>query len=205
MAAPTSSDAESRYEEYEAALASLLKIPAQLRSGLANADKAAGHAKQAADGAFEQSTTRIAGLRRTADSRYSSTVDSLKAHNVLLPARVRPEVASSGDEDAIRRAVDAHNRVAAAVEAAITATALPAAQERQDAASRVRAAQQAALALKLRQERVREEQRVARNAAAKAQSEAEAQRRKRVLIISSVVAAGVVAVAVVVIFLFVTQ
>lgn len=207
MATPMSPEAKSGYDEYETGLATLLKIPAQLSSGLAAADKAAARAKQAADGVFQQSETRIAGLRRTANSRYSTAVDSLKVHNVLLPAQVRPEAASSGDEEAVRRAVDAHTRAAAAVEAGIKAAARAVAQEKNDAASRAQGAQQAALALKLRQDRIRQEQAegAARDAEAKAQSAAAAQRRKRVLIVSSAVAAVLVAVTVVVIVLLVIQ
>lgn len=206
MARPTTQASEPTYEEYEGALAALLQIPAKLSAGLASADKTSASAKQVADVVFQQTQTRLAGLRRTANSRYSSAVDSLKAHNVLLPPQVRPEAAMSGEEDAVRQAVDAHTRAAAAIDAGIKAAARSAEQEKADAASRAQAGQQAALALKLRQDRIRQEQAeaAAREAEAKAQATLAAQRRKRTLILSSVVAAVVVVATIVVVVLLVS-
>lgn len=194
------------YDNYERALAALIQIPAQLNAGLALADGASASAKRVADGDLKQSQTRLASLRHTADSRYSSAVESLKAHNVLLPPLVRPEPAKSGDEDAIREAVGAHTRAASAVDSAIKASARSAAQEKTDAASRAQAGQQAALALKLRRDRIRQEQAdaVAREAEAKAQAELAAQRRKRTLILSSTVAAIVIAATILVVVLLVS-
>jgi len=192
VATPNPHRAYSSYDEYETALTAILKIPAQLNSGLVAADQAAARAKQAADEAFQQFEARLAGLRRTANSRYSTTVDALKVHHVLLPAQVRPEGSSSGDENAVRNAVETHTRAIAAVDVAIKTAAHAAEQEKNDAATRVQAAQQAALALKLRQDRIRQQQReaVARDAESQSQAEAAAQRRKRTLIISSVAAAA---------------
>jgi len=206
VARPTTQASEPTYEEYEGALAALLQIPAKLSAGLASADKTSASAKQVADVVFQQTQTRLAGLRRTANSRYSSAVDSLKAHNVLLPPQVRPEATTSGEEDAVRQAVDAHTRAAAAIDTAIKAAARSAAQEKADAASRAQAGQQAALALKLRQDRIRQEQAeaAAREAEAKAQATLAAQRRKRTLILSSVVAAVVVVATIVVVVLLVS-
>ncbi|MFT3942685.1 MAG: hypothetical protein QM705_02510 [Ancrocorticia sp.] len=192
------------YDDYERALAALIQIPAQLNAGLALADEASASAKRAADGDLKQSQIRLASLRHTADSRYSSAVESLKAYNVLLPPQVRPEPAKSCDEDAIREAVGAHTRAASAVDSAIKASARSAAQEKADAASRAQAGQQAALALKLRRDRIRQEQADAVAREAKAQAELTAQRRKHALILSSTVAAIVVAATILVVVLLVS-
>lgn len=206
MAKPTTQVVQPTYDEYEGSLAALLQIPAKLSAGLASADKNTASAKQAADGVFQQAQTRLAGLRRTANSRYSSAVDSLKAHNVLLPPQVRPEAATNGEEDAVRQAVDAHTRAVAAIDAGIKAAARSAEQEKADAVNRAQAGQQAALALKLRQDRIRREhaEAAAREAATKEQASLEAQRRKRRLILSSVVASVAVTAAILVIVLLVS-
>lgn len=206
MASPTTQVLQPSYDEYESSLAALLQIPAKLSAGLASADKNAASAKQAADGVFQQAQTRLAGLRRTANSRYSSAVDSLKVHNVLLPPQVRPEAATNGEEDAVRQAVDAHTRAVAAIDAGIKAASRSAEQEKADAVNRAQASQQAALALKLRQDRIRREQAeaAAREAAAKEQASLEAQRRKRRLILSSVVTSVAVIAAILVIVLLVS-
>lgn len=203
MPRPRTQVVQPTYDEYEGSLAALLQIPAKLSAGLASADKSATIVKQAADGVFQQAQTRLAGLRRTANSRYSSAVDSLKEHNVLLPPQVRPETATSREEDAVRQAVDAHTRAAAAIDAGIKAAARSAEQEKADAANRAQAGQLAALALKRRQDRIRQEQAeaTAREAAAKARAALADQRRKRTLILSSAVAAVVVVAAIVIVLL----
>lgn len=199
MPRPTVQDTHQTYDEYEGAIAALLQIPARLNAGLSAADKTAASAKQAADGVFQQAQARLAGLRRTANSRYSSAVDSLKVHNVLLPPQVRPEAAASGEEDAVHQAVGAHTRACAAIGAAVETAASTVAQEKADLASRIQAGQQAVIALKLRQDRIRQEQ---VEAEAKAQAALAAQRRKRKLFLSSViVAVAVVATIVVVVLL----
>lgn len=204
MARPTTQAVQPTYDEYEGSLAALLQIPAKLSAGLASADKSAASAKQAADGVFQQAQTRLARLRRTANSRYSSAVESLKAHDVLLPSQVRPEAATSGEEDAVRQAVDAHTRAAEAIDAGIRAAARSAEQEKADAASRAQSGQQAALALKLRQDRIRQEHAEAAAREAEAKAALAAQRRMRTLILSSVVAGVVVVAAIVVVVLLVS-
>lgn len=192
-------EARATYADYEMALETLLQIPTQLSSGLAAADETAAHAKQEADRVFQQSETRIANLRRTANSRYLTAVESLKTHSVLLFTQVQPETMSSGDEGDVRRAMNEHIQAVAAVEAEVKAVIRIAAQEKNDAVSRAQAAQQAALALKLRGDRLRQEQ-----AEAEAQAAVMAQRRKRLLIICSAIVA-VMVVTVIVIAVFVAK
>lgn len=200
MATPLSQETRATYTDYEMTLATLLQIPTQLSSGLATADETAAHAKQEADRVFQQSGTRIANLRRTANSRYLTAVELLKAHSVLLPTQVRSETMPSGDEGDVRRAMNEHIQAVAAVEAEIKAVIRIAAQEKNDAVSRAQAAQQAALALKLRRDHIRQEQ-----AEAKAQAAVMAQRRKRVLIVCSAIVAVMVVVTVMVIAVFVAK
>lgn len=200
MAVPLPQETRATYTDYEMMLAALLQIPTQRSFGLAAADETAARAKQEANRAFQQSETRIANLRRTANSRYLTAVESLKAHSVLLSTQVRPETMPSGDESAVRRAMNEHIRAVAVVETEIKAVIRISSQEKNDAASRAQAAQQAALALKLRQDRIRQEQ-----AEAKAQAAVMAQRRKRVLIICSTVVAVMVVATVMVIAVFVTK
>lgn len=203
MPRPTAQAVQPTYDEYDIALAALLRVPAELSAGLASADKSTAIAKHAADDIFQQAQSRLASLRRIANSRYSSAADSLKAYHALLPPQVRPAQATTGDEDALRRAVDSHTRAAAAVDAAIRAAARVTAQEQADAAHRAQAGRQASMALKLRQDRLRQQQAeaAAREAEARAQAALSAQRRKRALILSSVIAALVVTTAIVVVLL----
>lgn len=200
MAAPFPQETRATYTDYEMELATLLQIPTQRSSGLAAADEIATREKQEADREFQQSETRIANLRRTANSRYLTAVESLKAHSVLLSTQVRTETMPSGDEGAVRRAMNEHIRAVAVVETEIKAVIRIASQEKNDAVSRAQAAQQAAVALKLRRDRIRQEQ-----AEAKAQAAVMAQRRKRVLIICSAVVAVMVVVTVMVIAVFVAK
>jgi len=191
------------YDHYKDALAALIQIPAQLNVGLALADEAFSSAKRVADGDLKRLQAQLVSLRRTSDSRYSAAVESLKEHNVLLPLKLRPEPAESGDEGAIRESVGALTRAVSAVDSAIKASVLSDAREKADAGSRALAGQQAALALKLRQDRIRQEHAdaAAREAKAKANVELAAQGRKRKLILSLTVAALVVATIILVVAL----
>lgn len=200
MAAPFPQETRATYTDYEMELATLLQIPTQRSSGLAAADEIATRAKQKADREFQRSETRIANLRRTANSRYLTAVESLKAHSVLLSTQVRTETMPSGDEGAVRRAMNEHIRAVAVVETEIKAVIRIASQKKNDAVTRAQAAQQAAVALKLRRDRIRQEQ-----TEAKDQTAVIAQRRKGVLIICSVVVVAMVVVTVMVIAVFVAK
>lgn len=200
MAAPFPQEARATYTDYEMTLATLLQVPTQRSSGLVAADETAARAKQEADRVFRQSEARIANLRRTANSRYLTAVESLKTHSVLLSTQVQPETMPSGDEGAVRRAMNEHIRAVAVVETEIKAVIRIASQERNEAVSRAQAAQQAALALKLRQDRIRQER-----AEVKAQAAVMTQRRKRVLIICSALVAVMVVVTIMVIVVFVAK
>ncbi len=200
MAAPFPQEARATYTDYEMTLATLLQVPTQRSSGLVAADETAARAKQEADRVFRQSEARIANLRRTANSRYLTAVESLKTHSVLLSTQVQPETMPSGDEGAVRRAMNEHIRAVTVVETEIKAVIRIASQERNEAVSRAQAAQQAALALKLRQDRIRQER-----AEVKAQAAVMTQRRKRVLIICSALVAVMVVVTIMVIVVFVAK
>ena len=200
MATPLSQETRATYTDYEMTLATLLQVTTQRSSGLVAADETAARAKQEADRVFRQSEARIANLRRTANSRYLTAVESLKTHSVLLSTQVQPETMPSGDEGAVRRAMNEHIRAVAVVETEIKAVIRIASQERNEAVSRAQAAQQAALALKLRQDRIRQER-----AEVKAQAAVMTQRRKRVLIICSALVAVMVVVTIMVIVVFVAK
>lgn len=200
MAAPLPQETRATYTDYEMTLATLLQIPTQRSSGLVAADETAARAKQEADRVFRQSEARIANLRRTANSRYLTAVESLKTYSVLLSTQVQPETMPSGDEGAVRRAMNEHIRAVAVVETEIKAVIRIASQEKNEAVSRAQAAQQAALALKLRRDRIRQER-----AEVKAQAAVMTQRRKRVLIICSALVAVMMVVTIMVIVVFVAK
>lgn len=191
------------YAQYEASLAALQDVPDQVTRGLDAARRSEETAQKAADAAFQQNSTRLAGLRRTTQSRYESSAAVLKEHDIRLPPQVRPEADVPGDEMSLKREIDAQARAAAAVDAGLKGALADAQRAQADAARRAQGAQQAAEALRARQEKVRRDREVA--AAAQAAAEQASVRRRRLMFGLIGGGAAVLIVAVIVILVSINQ
>jgi hypothetical protein len=196
---PSRSDSGPPFEAYEQALAALVAVPGQLSAGMSAAERTAETAGSVAEAEFQNATSRLDRLRRSAEARYADAAAGLTAQGIRLPAQVRGEVISSIDEDVLRAAVDNQAAAIAEVAAAIREASRAAANLHVDASRRAAEGQKASLALKARQERIRLEQAAEAEAVARA---AAAARRRRLVVVSSAVAAAIaVVVAVLVIIL----
>lgn len=182
------------YSRYEAALAALTSIPGQLAKDLDQAERNRDQELTAADAQVRGETERLAKLRRTISSRYDTIAKTLRESGVLVPTQVRPEVKQPGDSASLAAALQAQSKAEADVEAAIRAAQTSAQREKAAEAGRLASGQQAAEALKRRQEQVRRarEQAVAEKGLERIAAAAKARRRKN-LIIAGVVAVLVVA------------
>lgn len=176
-------DVPDGFAQYEQALTSLQEVPDAVNRGNVAAQRNHQVAVEMANTTFGHEATRLAGLRRTIQSRYDGAVGALKAHGVVIPARVRPESPALGDVEALREAVDAHIAVLAAVESQLRRAAEAESRAKHDATHRIRDAQRSSDALRARQERIRvERERAEENA--RIAAEQAAVRNRRLLFLS---------------------
>lgn len=158
------------FGRYESALAGLVQVPTRLDEELATAKAAYEATQSRAATPTRDEEQRLARLRQTIISRFAESAELLRAANVLMPHQIRAATGQKGDANSLTAAINAQTEaekaVASELKDAANAAKLQAAGDR----SRVAAGQEAAEALRRRQERVR-----------KARREAEAQsERKRI-------------------------
>lgn len=177
------------YSRYEAALAALTSIPGQLAKDLDQAERNRDKELTAAVAEARGEAERLAKLRRTISDRYETIAKTLRESGVLIPTQVRPEANQTGDSAHLAAVLKAQSKAEADVEAELRVAQTSVQREKATEASRRESGQQAAEALKRRQERVRrareqadigeERERIA--AAAKA-------RRRKTLIVAGAMA-----------------
>jgi cobalamin biosynthesis Mg chelatase CobN len=176
------------YSRYEAALTALTSIPGQLAKDLNQAERNRDKELIAADAEARGEAERLAKLRRTISARYETIAKTLSESGVLVPTQVRPEANQTGDPAHLAAVLKAQSKAEANVEAELRVAQTSAQREKATEASRRESGQQAAEALKLRQEQVR---RAREQAAAEEEREriaaAANSRRRRILIVAGVV------------------
>jgi len=142
------------FTRYEAALVGLVKVPTRLDEELAKAKAAYETAQSKAAATTKDEEQRLARLRQTVLSRFAESAESLRAANVLIPHQIRAATGQEGDPNSLTAAIDAQNEaekaVARELRDAANAAKLQAAGDR----SRAAAGQEAAEALRRRQEQV---------------------------------------------------
>lgn len=138
------------YAQYRASLTALEDVPDQITRGFDAARRSQESAQSTATSDFEQNSIRLSRLRHTAQTRYGAAVDALEERGAKLPALVRPVSGVAGDEKSLRQALDAQAKAAAAVNVSVTGTS----------------AQQAADALRARQDKARRDRKTSEQTAA---------------------------------------
>lgn len=169
MAANSTSNRLDLFTRYEAALVELVRVPTRLDEELAKANSTYKTARSRADATAKDEEQRLARLRQTILSRFAESAESLRAANVLIPHQIRAATGQDGDANSLTAAINAQSEAEKAVTRelrdAANAAKLQAAGDR----SRAAAGQDAAEALRRRQEQVRK---------ARLEAEAEAERKR---------------------------
>lgn len=157
------------FARYESALTGLANIPRQLERDLAEAQAVYDTAIATAATSVMDEEQRLARLRQNITTRFSASAETLRDANVLVPRQVRAAAGQKGDPSSLAAAVSTQYEAEKAVEFELQTAANAAKLRAAGDKSQVAAAQEAAEALRRRQEKIRKTR-------AETQAEAESKR-----------------------------
>ncbi|MGC4104886.1 MAG: hypothetical protein QM753_00845 [Thermomicrobiales bacterium] len=143
------------FVRYESALASLSHVPGQLENDLTEAQAAFDVAISNAAASVVEDEQRLNRLRQTITTRFNASAQSLRDANVLVPLSVRASGGRKGDPSSLTEAINTQHNAEKAVANELQAAASAAKRQAANNTSQIAASQNAAEALRKRQERIR--------------------------------------------------
>ncbi|GAA2173155.1 hypothetical protein GCM10009784_06400 [Arthrobacter parietis] len=154
MTDPAPVGGNEHFAKYEAALVGLLQVSGRLEQELVSARESHEAALSAAAAFVNGEMDRLDTLRRTMMTRYRTSAESIQAAKVLVPLRVRPAAGQRGDADSLSATINSQRTAEKAVALELQATVNAAKQQATDDQARIRTGQEAAEALRRRQEKL---------------------------------------------------